>query len=604
MSDAFPAPAPPSLPTFANLGASPPKDPDAQAIGRDWLTSFAAAIDSRDVNGLVSSSLLTDPWWRDVFALTWDLRTFYGRAKVETFLNDRLAETGFGNVAFANAVYQPAGVDLAWILVQFSFETTVAIGKGVARLVYCPDDTWRAVTISTHLDGLKGHPELTSADRDSRFNQGDWAERRKKELEFADKDPEVLVIGGGQTGLQTAARLKHHKISHLIIEKSARIGDNWRARYDSLTLHDPIWCDHLAYLPFPVSWPIFPSAKQLADWLELYAQALELNVWFSSEAVSAVHNKNTNKWDVIIRRGDGSERTMHVDHVVFALGFLFKKTVFPGQDKFQGQIVHSSEFKAKGLEGKKVIIVGACSSAHDIASDCEDEGADVTMVQRSSTCVMSIEKGVLTAMPRAVWEKGTLDEVDNNWVSIPSHFTKPISQRVTAYIRGLDKDLLDGLDKVGYRLNDGPDGTGVAYSFTDRGGGYHIDTGACQKIIDGKIKVKSGFEIDRITETGVVFKDGSELPADVVVIATGFDDARAPIRKLVGDDVGAKIPPLWGLNEEREPRGVWRENEGLPNMWIMMGNIFFSRYFSKSVTLQIKAKQEGLYGTRYTAPES
>ncbi|EKM50761.1 uncharacterized protein PHACADRAFT_153015 [Phanerochaete carnosa HHB-10118-sp] len=602
MSDAFPAPAPPSLPTFANLGASPPKDPDVRAIGTDWLTGFATAVDSREVHRLVSSFLLADPWWRDVFALTWDLRTFYGRAKVETFLNDRLAEAGFGNVAFADAIYQPAGVDLAWILVHFTFETTVALGKGVARLVYCPDDSWRAVTVSTHLDALKGHPELTSADRDPRINQGDWAERRRKELEFADKDPEVLVIGGGQAGLQTAARLKHHKVSHLIIEKNARIGDNWRARYDSLTLHDPIWSNHMAYLPFPVSWPVFPSAKKLADWLEFYAEALELNVWFSSEAISAVRNENTNKWDVVVRRADGLERTMHVDHIVLAHGFLFKKTVFPGQDDFKGQLLHSSEFKtAKGLEGKKVIIVGACSSGHDIASDCADEGVDVTIIQRSSTCVMSLEKGVLTTLSRAVWEKGTLEEVDNHWVSTPFHFTKPLTQRVMAYIRGLDKELLDGLDKVGYRLNNGPDDTGVAYSFAERGGGYYIDTGAGQKIIDGKIKVKSGSEVARITETSVVFEDGSELPADVVVVATGFDDARAPIRKLVGEDVGARIPPIWGLNEEREPRAVWREIEGLPNMWIMMGNIFLSRYFSKSVALQIKAKQEGLYGTRYAA---
>ncbi|EKM60234.1 uncharacterized protein PHACADRAFT_82482 [Phanerochaete carnosa HHB-10118-sp] len=607
MSDVGLTSAPPSLPTFASLGVSPPEKFDPPAVARDWVGSFAGSIDNRDVQGLIST-LHAEPWWRDIFALTWDIRTFQGRAKIETFLNDRLTETGFGSVAFVSAVYQPVAPDLAWILVHFSFETTVAAGNGIARLVYCADESWRAVTVSTHLDGLKAHPELTSADRDFRVIQGDWVERRKNELEFADTNPEVLMIGGGQAGLEIAARLKHLRVSHLIVEKNARIGDNWRTRYDSLTLHDPIWCNHMPYLHFPTSWPVFPSSKQVANWLEFYAEALELNIWLSSEAVSAVRNEATNKWDVVIRRGDGSSRTMHVDHIVLAQGFTFKKTVFPGQvgiEDFHGQIMHSSEFKsAKGLAGKKVAIIGACTSGHDIASDCADNGVDVTMVQRSSTYVMSIEKGILTNLPAAEWEGLSLEKGDSSRISMPFRFQKGLAQRGAAKIRDLDREMLEGLEKAGYRTNSGTDDTGVLYLLLERGGGYYFDDGSCQKIIDGKIKIKSGIEVDRITKTGVLFKDGSELPADIVVVATGFDDARVPIRKLVSEDVGVKIPPIWGLNEEGELKGPWRELEGLPKMWLMMGNFFWCRYFSKIIALQIKAKQEGLYGTRYAAPTS
>ena len=239
----------PSLPTFDKLEATPPQDLDATAIARTWVRCFALLIDNRDVRELTDDFLYAEPWWRDTFALTWDIRTFQGRAKIATFLNDRLAETGFGNIEFAKAVYQPVFPDLAWILAHFSFETKVATGRGVVRLVYGKDRMWRAVTISTQLEGLKGHPEQSSASRDMRTDQGKWAEERKKSIEFVDKDPEVLIIGGGQSGLEVAARLKHLGVSHLVVEKNDRLGDNWRKRYDSLSLHDPI-CEYL--LRFPV----------------------------------------------------------------------------------------------------------------------------------------------------------------------------------------------------------------------------------------------------------------------------------------------------------------------------------------------------------------
>ncbi|GJE89306.1 Flavin-containing monooxygenase [Phanerochaete sordida] len=595
-------PAAPALPTFSNLGATPPPDPPAEALARAWVNSFAQSIATNDIPGLVASRLAPDPWWRDVFALTWDLRTFHGRARVSQFLEDRLALTGFGNIAFCSAEYQQPFSDLAWILVSYTFETNVARGRGFARLVYCADNAWHAVALSTQLEGLKRFPELGPADRDARVNQGDWAARRALELQF-EEDPQVLVIGAGHVGLEVAARLKHLGVRTLIVEKNARVGDNWRKRYDALTLHDPIWCNHLPYLPFPTSWPVFPSSGKLANWLEFYAEALELNLWLSSEALSTVRNETTGKWDVLVRRADGSERMMHVEHVVLAQGFTFKKTVFPGQDEFKGPIIHSTEFKSgKDMVGKKVVIIGACTSAHDIASDCADYGVDVTMVQRSSTYVMSVEKGIMASLPVAEWEGSPLDEGDQARQSLPFRFQKGFAQRRAVYIQKMEKDLLDGLRKVGYKVNNGMDDAGVLWLLLERGGGYYFDDGACQKIIDGKIKMKSGAEVARLTSGGVAFADGSELEADVVVVATGFDDARVPIRQLVGADVGAKIPPIWGLNEEGELRGPFRELEGLPNMWLMMGNFFWGRFFSKMVAMQIKAKLEGVYDSKYPAP--
>ena len=89
-------------------------------------------------------------------------------------------------------------------------------------------------------------------------------------------------------------------------------------------------------------------------------------------------------------------------------------------------------------------------------------------------------------------------------------------------------------------------------------------------IIDGKIKIKSSGPIKRFTKTGMVFEDGSELPADVVVFASGFGDAREPMRRIVGEELGKKLHPIWNIDYEGETRGAWKEI-GVENLWCMMG---------------------------------
>lgn len=224
-----------SLPTFAKLGASPPPGIDADTIGRAWTAAFSQKVSSRDVPGILSL-LHAESWWRDLYALTWDLRTFEGLAKTEAFLRDRIDETGFAAVSFRSAEFEQVYHDMAWIVVDFTFETRVGIGRGVSRLVYTADGSWKAVIVCTILDSLKGHPELPKDHAATHFH---WEEQRRRERDFADRDPEVVVIGAGQAGLMVAARLKRLGISHLVLEKNERVGDNWRKRYDSLSLHNP-----------------------------------------------------------------------------------------------------------------------------------------------------------------------------------------------------------------------------------------------------------------------------------------------------------------------------------------------------------------------------
>lgn len=233
-----PHPITTSLPTFEKLGVTPPSDLDAEKVGRAWVEAFGQFASAKDIPGILST-IDDDGWWRDLFVLTWELRSFHRPEQISKFLEDRLDLVGFEHVTFQSAQYQQVFPDMAWIVTRFLFETKIAKGSGVARLVLTKDG-WKAIIVCTNLDDLKDFPEAIGPNRNFLPSHGKWADQRKREQEFADGDPEVLIIGGGHSGLDIAARLKHLGISNLVIEKQARIGDNWRTRYEALCLHDPV----------------------------------------------------------------------------------------------------------------------------------------------------------------------------------------------------------------------------------------------------------------------------------------------------------------------------------------------------------------------------
>ncbi|KAG6860939.1 hypothetical protein C0995_005769 [Termitomyces sp. Mi166 len=559
----------PPLPTLQRLNATIPADLDAKAIAKVWFAAFSRSVEAGDAQG-VTELIVNDGYWRDMLALTWDFRTFSGLPKITQFLVDRLGSarpTAFALRDDAHLGLQKPYPDIAWINLFFDFETSTGIAFGIARLIPDAKGEWKAHTIYTNLEDLKGFPEKIGPLRNASSHHGKWVDNRKREVEFVDKSPVVLIVGGGQSGLEVAARLKALDVPTLVVEKNQRIGDNWRKRYDALCLHDP-----------------------LANWLENYAEVLELNVWTSSTVVNATQDGDS--WNVRISRGDGSERTFTVKHIVFATGLGSNDGVFPkypGMDSFKGQILHSSRHKSAADHlGKKVVVIGACTSAHDICADCYAHGVDVTMYQRSSTYIMSTRNGWKVIFEGVYSERGLpTDIADRVTASFPHHFNVGLAQRSTKAIAELDKFV-------------------------------HDDTGASQLIADGKIKLKTGSLLESFTETGLKFEDGSELPADVVVFATGLGDSRAHIRKVVGEEVLKSVNPIWGFDPEGELNSVWRDM-GVKGLWSMLGNLALCRFHSKHIALracvfplydiiliqseiaEIKAIEEGVFGERYSA---
>ncbi|KAF9065637.1 hypothetical protein BDP27DRAFT_1331715 [Rhodocollybia butyracea] len=590
------------LPTLDRLGASIPTALDAKAVATDWFNAFTTAASAADIDALVSL-FIPESFWRDILALTWNFRTFIGRDNIQNFLKARLS------------LSKPHTFTLRPTTLPSNNHTPTSHGSpslgntgtasGVARLVPQSDGTWKAQCVFTSLTELQGFPEQINERRNDKMDYGFWAAKRLKESLFEDEDPKVLIIGAGQAGLAVAARLKVLDVPALIIEKNQRVGDNWRNRYKALCLHDPICKNSRSLHPplYPANWPVFSPADKIAGWLEYYADAMELNVWTSCEVTSATRNADSQTWTVTVRYSNGTQRVFtRIKHVVFATGFNGNQPNIPSYPgHFQRPILHSNQYKsASAFVGKKVVVVGAAVSAHDIATDLYHAGVDVTIYQRSSTYIMSAEKGLKVYFSGLYYENGPpIDVADLISASFPVAFAvHGFQQRVTELIADMDKDLLSALAKRGFRANKGIDGTGAMVLYLTKGAGYYLDTGASTLIIDGKIKLKNDTPLQGFTPQGLKFEDGSEVEADVVVYATGYGDGRTVIRNICGPTISEQCSPVWGLDEEGETRGAWRDI-GVPGLWYATGNIAMARSYSKYLALQIKAMEEGVFGERY-----
>lgn len=231
---------PVTLPTLDRLGVKAvPTDVDAEKVAGLWLEQLAQHITNDNIDGALSL-FAPDAWWRDMLALTWEFRTFHGAAKIRKLLQDRLAPSQLSNFKLASAQLEAPYPDLAWILGEFTFESAVGACSGIFRLVPTADGRWLGFTFYTNLEDLKGFEERVGPRRNFLPNHGKWLDERTHERAFEDSDPTVLIVGGGQSGLDVAVRMKLMGIPALVIEKNERIGDQWRYRYQALCLHDPV----------------------------------------------------------------------------------------------------------------------------------------------------------------------------------------------------------------------------------------------------------------------------------------------------------------------------------------------------------------------------
>jgi len=579
-----------------------------------WLDAFGSALQAGDI-AATTALFAEDCYWRDLLTFTWNIKTMEGREAIADMLGACLqgtAPTGWARTSDAEGTDEPA----AWI----HFDTGVAQGTGRVTL---RDGKCRV--LFTAMANLTGHEEPRGRRRPlgvehrADSDRVTWSEARAEAVARLGREdqPEVVIIGGGQGGGALAARLKQLGVPALIIEKNPRIGDSWRNRYRSLVLHDPVWYDHLPYLPFPDTWPVFCPKDKIGDWLEAYALIFELDAWTGTTCEGAQYDESAGEWTVTVRREGGEAVTLTPKQLVFCTGAYGPPRLpdFPGQDDFGGTLLHSSQYASGApYKGKRALVIGAGSSAHDVAFDLWEAGAEVTMFQRRASIVVRSETLMdvgFDIYSEAALEDGMdADKADLLGASTPYALFAAKQKKLYETIKARDADFYERLGKAGFDSDFGEDDSGLMMRALRTASGYYIDVGASGLIADGKIRVVSGDGIDRLTPTGVRFQSGHEEQADLIVACTGYQSMNEAVASIVDRETADALGPCWGLGSgiqgdpgpwQGELRNMWKPTAH-PALWFHGGNLALSRFYSKFVAMQLKARQVGIATPVYGRP--
>ena len=576
-----------------------------------WLADFGAALAAGQAQR-AAAMFDADCYWRDLVAFTWNIRTQEGPGAIADMLAARLADTAASNFALEGEATEADGVVDAW----FTFETRVARGRGHLRLKSTPagDRAWTLLTTMTELKGFeeaRGETRPKGVGHGSHRGRLTWKESREEEARTLGytQQPYVVIVGGGQAGIILGARLRKLGVPAIIIEKNPRPGDSWRNRYKSLCLHDPVWYDHLPYMPFPDDWPVFAPKDKIGDWLEMYTKVMELNYWGSTTCKKATFNETRQEWEITVDR-EGREVTLRPKELVIALGVSGYPNVprIAGAETFEGDQFHSSKYPgAENYRGKKAVVLGSNNSAHDICAALWEEGVDTTMIQRSSTHIAPSESLMELALGGLYSEAAVKNGIDHHkadliFASVPYKIMHTFHIPVYEEMKKRDADLHSRLEKAGFLLDFGVDGSGLFMKYLRRGSGYYIDVGASELVANGSVKLKSGVNIAQIKPRSVVLSDSTELEADLIVYATGYGSMNQWLADLISPEVADKLGKVWGLGSdtpkdpgpwEGELRNMWKPTN-VPHLWVQGGNLHQNRHYSQFMGLQLKARYEGI----------
>ena len=580
--------------------------PDTLATAaEDWLDRFERALAASDA-GALASLFVADGYWRDLLALTWRIQTIAGANAIARDLRPAAARARPSGLALDPDRTPPRRVTRAGtesIEAIFRFETAEGRGSGVVRLVRADHagHGFKAWTLLTALDEIKGHEEQLGRTRPSGsvyardFHGPNWLDNRKAAGAYAERDPAVLVVGAGQAGLCAAARLGQLQVDTLIVDRGARIGDNWRHRYHALVLHNQVHVNHLPYMPFPPTWPAYIPKDKLANWFEAYAESMELNCWTGTDFTGGSYDAAKGRWSVALRRSDGTTRELHPRHIVMATGAsgIPNRPDIPSLKSFAGTVIHASEYRdGDAWRGARALVIGTGTSGHDIAQDLHANGARVTIAQRSTTMVVNVEPSA--QLPYALYDEGpSLEDCDLITTSVPLPLARKGHVMLTEQARKLDQDLLDGLARIGFRLDFGDDGTGWQFKYLTRGGGYYFNVGCSELLVKGEIALVQFADIAGFTAEGARLRGGETIAADLIVLATGYKGQDVLVRQLFGDAVAARVGPIWGFGDELELRNMFMRTPQ-PGLWFIAGSFAQCRIYSKYLGLQIKASELGM----------
>jgi putative flavoprotein involved in K+ transport len=313
---------------------------------------------------------------------------------------------------------------------------------------------------------------------------------------------------------------------------------------------------------------VFAPKDQIGDWLEMYTKVMEREYRGSTECTRAAYDEARGEWTVELVR-EGRPMTLRPKQLVLATGMSAVPDVptFPGSETFCGEQMHSSRFgSGEQYAGQRAVVIGSNNSELAVRSGVDTDTADLIFA--------SLPYRALPALQVPVYEE----------------------------MKRRDADFYARLEKADFMLDFGDDGSGLFMKYLRRGSGYYIDVGASELVANGDVKLKSGVQVERIGPTSVTFSDGSELPADVIVYATGYGSMNGWAARLISQEVADKVGKCWGLGFgtrkdpgpwEGELRNMWTPTHQ-PGLWFHGGNLHQSRHYSQFLSLQLKARMEGI----------
>jgi putative flavoprotein involved in K+ transport len=563
---------------------------------KGWLSAFEEVLAAQDYPRL-SELFVDDSHWRDMGAFTWDLGNVSGLGTIEKLMRASVGDVKPSGFELPKRRTAPTRVTRSGrevVEAFISFTTTAGYGTGVVRLVDT-ENGLKAWMLLTRLEGIVGAEKRRPAGAGfDRTSGRTWHDVRRERSSYIDRDPEVIVVGGGHHGLFSAVNLQALGVDVLVVDRFPRAGDNWRTRYASLALHNDTDMVHFPGLQFPDSYPQYLPKDLLADWIETYVEAMQLNYWSSTEFVSGEYHEASGRWQVVLRLADGTERTMRPRHVVMATGGVGGRPYrpeLPGLDSFKGDTLHTKEFgSGADYAGQRVLVVGVGTSGHDTARELHLQGAQVAMLQRSPVTVVDLETTKL-CYPAAFFDGTPLAEADfmsmAGWVY---PVLKEGLRKLGQMCLDQDRELLDALEGAGLRIRE-PE-NGFLWQVYERFAGYYFNVGASDLIISGDIRVHQAGDVKSFVADGLAFNDGTVEKFDTVILATGYMNQRYETEALFGSEIADKVGDIGGFDEVGELGNTYKPT-AQPGLWFTSSGFASGRHLAPSMAAMIKGALDG-----------
>ncbi|KAL9109087.1 MAG: hypothetical protein Q9227_006178 [Pyrenula ochraceoflavens] len=549
--------------------------------------SFHDSIDHLEIakssievlNDLRADHFLSDAFWRDLCALTGTFRTFYQADCILAAWKD-VCQThnpsGFCLTPGGSKIVR-AGPTLGWIQATFSFTVSgnfPARCSGTLGLVPSSEEEkapWKIWILTTTLEEIYGfgNPDILQPTSQTNGLSLNGA----ASTNGLHPDPEhfpVVIVGAGMAGLSISGRLKALGVPSLIIETNSSIGGNWTNRYASVKLHTN---KESSQMPlghtFDSSYPYLLSGADLAKGYQRYAHDYALNVRTSTRVDKATWNPAKHTWTLHLTSSEPSissssapqeAQIITSTHLILALGAGGQTPSIPSipnRSAFTGTTMHSASYHSPSpWTNKNVLIIGTANTAHDVAEDMlSAHASSVTMVQRSPTPVLPFSYYQKRADP--LYNENIPTEVsDREALTPPLPVTRALGLAGFWAManRPADREYFAGLERQGFKVKMPCD---IVSNLHERSGGHYLDVGASSKVIDGQMK--SNAPPTHYTSNGLAFSDGTELPADLIVFATGFEgNMRRMAAAIVGDEVAEQLDDWWCVDAEGELRGAWK----------------------------------------------